>query len=50
MEVAFIGQIVECSQVSFEDDWRRHTWHTRGETDEPCVLGPCETVVGSTNK
>ena len=37
LEVAFLGQIVECSQVPFEDDRRGHTWHTLGETNEPCV-------------
>ena len=37
LEAAFIGQVVECSQVPFEDDRGGHTWHTSGETDEPCV-------------
>jgi hypothetical protein len=37
LKVAFIGQIGECSQVPFEDDWGGHAWHTSGETDKPCV-------------
>ena len=30
LEVAFFGQIVEGSQVAFEDDRGGHAWRTRG--------------------
>ena len=36
LEVTFIGQVVECGQVTFEDDGRGHAWCARGEADEPC--------------
>jgi hypothetical protein len=37
LEVPFIGQVVESSQVPFEDDWGEHTWRASGEPDKPCV-------------
>ena len=35
MEVAFVGQVVEGSQVAFEDDRGGHAWDAGGEAYKP---------------
>ena len=39
LEVAFIGQIVECSQVPFEDDWGELTNHVSGSMEDWSNVG-----------